>query len=323
MKAKIIFALALSLAGANLALAQTSSTTPKQPVFPVAALGGCESKEACKLYCDDESHKEACFAFAQANGLMRKDEVEKARAFLKARVASSTPALKRMASTTIDRILAEKGGPGGCTTREACKAYCDDPANATTCLAFAKTHNLMTATQIEHAKKLHAQVGPGGCKGEACKAYCADKSHEQLCLEFARQNGFISGDEAAKRLEKMRLASTTRPAIKPERPATTTNFRPTDKPLERPRIASTTNQKPPMGAPGARAHKPLPPSATSKDTKPDGSNIDYSKPPYHCTPAQAEEGACDPEQLPGYVPPEGSEQGGSIWLGILHFFGFR
>jgi len=99
---------------------------------------------------------------------------------------------------------------GGCASKEACKAYCDVAANKDACFAYAQTHGLMTRDQIVLAKKLLAQVGPGGCKGEECKLYCQDQMHEQVCLEFARINGFISKEDAARRIEKMNIASTTR-----------------------------------------------------------------------------------------------------------------
>lgn len=316
----------------SVAFAQTSSSTPPAPaVFPIAELGGCASKEACKLYCDESANKDACLAYAEKRGLMRKDEIEKARTFLKARIASSTPAIKRIASTTLDAILAEKGGPGGCTTREACKLYCDDTANSATCLEFAKTHKLMTAAQIELAKKLRAQVGPGGCKGEECKNYCADVSHEQVCLEFAKTNGFISKDEAEKRA--LRIASTTR-MLPPNMGSTTLRngsttsprkpeLRPENKLENRPENKVGSSTRPQVFKEMQKPALPPKPATqnTSTGTNADGSNIDYSKPPYHCTPAQAEEGACDEDRFPGYKPAPGSEQGGSIFLSILRFFG--
>ena len=62
-----ICGLILLLATVSVAYAQESSIT-----FPVADLGGCESKEACKAYCDIETNKESCLSFAESRGLMKK-----------------------------------------------------------------------------------------------------------------------------------------------------------------------------------------------------------------------------------------------------------
>lgn len=306
-----ILALGALLMG-SFALAQTDSTSSPQAntppiikplpvVFPIAELGGCTSKEACKAYCEDVTHRDACYAYAQTHGLMRADEVARARAFIKESYLN-----ERGASSSVEAILAAKGGPGGCTTRDACKTFCDDPANSNVCLLFAKEHKLMTTEQIGLAKKLAGQVGPGGCKGEGCKTYCQNSEHQQVCIEFARQNGFISEDDATQRLEHMQLSSTTRPlpplnAKERERTGSTTS--PGRLP-PKPNTASTTR-------PGVFNGNQRPPQpAGSSSTQ----NIDYSKPPYHCTPAQAAEGACE-------SPSTASEQGGSLFFAILHFFG--
>lgn len=108
---------------------------------------------------------------------------------------------------------------GGCDSKSACRVYCNAAANKDACYAYAQPHGLMTRDQVTLAKKLRAQVGPGGCRGEECKTYCQNSDHAQLCVEFARQNGFISKDDATMHLERMKLASTTRqlPPINVER----------------------------------------------------------------------------------------------------------
>ena len=99
----------------SVALAQESGdqTDPATTVgeehtvtFPVAELGNCASKSECKLYCDDASHREACYTFAQSHGLMNKDQVAAAR------------------------LIVTKKGPGGCSTKDACRIYCEDSAHA-------------------------------------------------------------------------------------------------------------------------------------------------------------------------------------------------
>lgn len=301
----IVTALALgALLTGSVALAQTNtgSTTPPQPppvfkplpvIFPITELGGCTSKEACRVYCETAAHHDACFAYAKTHGLMRAEEIEKARQFIKER-ASSTPKmipglpLRGNASSSIEAILAAGGGPGGCTTRDACKTYCDDTAHSAECLAFAKAHNLMTGPEIERAKKLHDQVGPGGCKGEQCKEYCKDSEHIQVCVTFAEQNGFISNGDAERRLERVKFASTTRPLpIKPdgERGPATGAFKPNPK-LNGENHGSTTK-----------------PFINSAGTAPRPFNEKVPPPP------------------PRPAASSSDEQGGSIFFAILHFFG--
>jgi hypothetical protein len=293
----IVTALALgALLTGTLALAQTPSTgstsspqagtpafKPLPVIFPISELGGCGSKEACRVYCDIDTNHDACFAYAQTHGIMRADEIQKAREFLKAHSASSTAPRPgpRSPNASIDAVLATQGGPGGCTTREACKTYCDEQANADGCLKFAQAHNLMSADQISMARKLQAQIGPGGCKGAQCKEYCADSEHEQVCVAFAQQNGFISKDDAEQRMQRMQLASTTRPM--PPIPVNRDG-----------KIGSSTMPKPDMRPANA---------VFGTSTRPDGfENI--KKPP----PPKPAAGAS-------------SDQGGSVFMSILRFLG--
>ncbi|TSC64420.1 MAG: hypothetical protein G01um101491_289 [Parcubacteria group bacterium Gr01-1014_91] len=90
-----------SLIVTNGALAQTAEDSIQ---FPIAELGGCKDKEACKTYCDDESHLDACLAFAEKSGLMSGEELSTAKKF----------------------AAAGAKGPGGCTGKDECEAYCDD-----------------------------------------------------------------------------------------------------------------------------------------------------------------------------------------------------
>jgi len=67
------------LAGAGIALAQSGQP---EISFPIAELGGCNSKAECKAYCDDSTHAEACLSFAESRGMMSKDEIKTARKFI-------------------------------------------------------------------------------------------------------------------------------------------------------------------------------------------------------------------------------------------------
>ncbi|MDP3762535.1 MAG: hypothetical protein Q8Q97_00490 [bacterium] len=93
----------------------------------------------------------------------------------------------------------------GCESAEACKTYCDAPANLERCIAFAETNGLLTKGEIERGKKFAEIVksggGPGGCKTEAsCKDYCSEVGRLDECVQFAESNGLVSGAE----LEEMK-----------------------------------------------------------------------------------------------------------------------
>ncbi|MBI4137951.1 MAG: hypothetical protein HY472_01740 [Candidatus Sungbacteria bacterium] len=88
---------------------------------------------------------------------------------------------------------------GGCEDQAACKAYCDDPANAEACLAFARKFELVDEQILEQAEHVReaARSGPGGCDSEAsCRAYCEDFDHADECNDFAADQGLISREEA-------------------------------------------------------------------------------------------------------------------------------
>lgn len=92
-------------------------------------------------------------------------------------------------------------GPGGCTTKEECRAYCDEDVNKEECLTFAVNNDLMSQEEADRARKFLNETGPGGCKGEECRTYCEDVSHREECLNFAVEKGFI-GREEAERMRK-------------------------------------------------------------------------------------------------------------------------
>lgn len=87
-----------------------------------------------------------------------------------------------------------------CADKDACKAFCDDSANAQKCLAFAERHGITVRKNEEvheRAKLIRDQGGPGACQSEReCRAFCENPAHEGECLEFARKHGFISEKKA-------------------------------------------------------------------------------------------------------------------------------
>ncbi len=237
MRSSIIALLAAAglLAGAGMALAQSGQ--PKIS-FPIAELGGCNSKDECKAYCDDRAHAESCLSFAESRGMMSKEEAKTARKFMgqtgpggctgsacrqycnseehfaECRAFAEKnglipprgerpegPAINKDKEDAVAKLVEEQGGPGGCTSKDTCRAYCDDSSHMDECMAFAKKSGLMSEEQIEQAKKMMQQEGPGGCKGAACRDYCEDSSHIKECLEFGQKQGLMSQDEAQRAQE--------------------------------------------------------------------------------------------------------------------------
>jgi len=172
-------ALALSaflIFSATLTRAQEAAIT-----YPIAELGDCGSKAECKAYCDDLAHVNECVSFAETHGLMDADEARTSREFAK---------------------IGGKG-PGGCTSKDACEAYCENVAHINECLSFAEEHGVFSDDEIEEARQIAralergAQL-PGGCTSKrACEAYCEDPANMRQCLAFAKQTGFMDAEELA------------------------------------------------------------------------------------------------------------------------------
>ncbi|MEK7176000.1 MAG: hypothetical protein AAB695_01330 [Patescibacteria group bacterium] len=135
--------------------------------------GGCTSKQECRAYCDINANKEECLTFAVENGMMTREEADRARIFL------------------------NETGPGGCKGEE-CRDYCEDAAHREECLNFAVEKGFISAGEAERMRKFQAieeEGGPGGCKGEECRDYCEDESNREECFEFAKEKGLIGEDE--------------------------------------------------------------------------------------------------------------------------------
>lgn len=175
--------LAASILIAAFILTGNIHAQPENIVFPIAELGNCESKEACKTYCDKKDNFERCINFAEKNGLMSKIEATHARKAAKA-------------------LNAEERGPGGCKSEKECKAYCEDMNHINECLAFAEKHGLMPPEELQEARKVARALRegtrlPGGCTNKAaCENYCEDPAHMDECIAFAENAGFMTKEEA-------------------------------------------------------------------------------------------------------------------------------
>jgi hypothetical protein len=170
---------------ASIAFAQTASSTPAlSVVFPIAELGSCSSKESCKAYCDVAAHQDACLAYAETHGLMKKEDTDKARIVIKAT------------------------GPGGCKGL-ACKTYCADTAHEDACLAFAAEHGLLRAAEVSVVQDIKQNGGPGGCTTAAgCREYCADTTHAAECKAFAESHNLKPLPQVIRKVEEHMASST-------------------------------------------------------------------------------------------------------------------
>lgn len=225
--------------------------------FPIAALGNCDSKDACRIYCDQAANRDACFAYAAKVGLMTLEKIKAAK------------------------IIISKKGPGSCDSKEACRTYCEDSANTDECLTFAKDNKIIGDNAATLIKKLTSGEGPGACKSaETCRMYCEDSAHLGECRTFAQENGLAPKPKMASSTPplkarigtssmevKMRLASTTpaKPANvsgdAPRKIGSSTEMQRREAEMKT-RVASTSNQ--------GDMKKPVPPKPI--EPKPTTSN---------------------------------------------------
>ncbi len=194
----IISALAAMLFSIGLAASAQSNVFAIE--FPIAELGGCGSMQECKAYCDDLAHGEACFAFAEAHGLVKEKDVKKKEE-------------QKKFEENRKAVLEKQGGPGGCTSEETCKAFCSDPVNGEECLAFVKENGLRSSEELDNIESkiqqgrrkeeaVRAGNGPGGCNSaEACRSFCSVPANRKTCFEFAKEHNLIPPEELA-RIEK-------------------------------------------------------------------------------------------------------------------------
>ena len=150
--------------------------------FPIPELGNCDSREACKAYCNNPINIEACVEFAEKHGLMDKNAGE--RALNMARGFQSQ----------------NFSGPGGCKTHEACRTYCESGDNMEECITFAEAHGMMPERELAEARKIMQLMRegrtPGGCNSRAaCETYCISHDNFEECATFAVANGLASEKE--------------------------------------------------------------------------------------------------------------------------------
>ncbi len=211
-----------------------TNAAPANITYPISELGNCPNQQACKTYCDDGAHIDACLTYAQQHQLLSSQEIQDAREYqdvLKGKGPGACTDQKSCRAycddiTHIQECIAFAGEhklipekelaraqqvakalsngaqlPGGCTSAQSCDAYCANPKNVSSCLAFAETAGLMDKEEIDQARKMIPLVEqgktPGKCPDkESCEAYCEEAAHFTECVTFAESSGMITKEEA-------------------------------------------------------------------------------------------------------------------------------
>ncbi len=144
--------------------------------------GGCTGQDSCESYCDDIKNMNECLSFAEQNGLMPPEELAEAK--------------------KVQAALAQGAKlPGGCSKKESCEVYCENPDNMKECLAFAEAAGFMSPSELADAKKaliaIEKGIKPPPCRGEEdCDVYCSEPGNFEQCISFAEAAGFVSAEEA-------------------------------------------------------------------------------------------------------------------------------
>ncbi|QQG44433.1 MAG: hypothetical protein HYW86_00760 [Candidatus Roizmanbacteria bacterium] len=82
---------------------------------------------------------------------------------------------------------------GNCASVSECKTYCDDSANRTQCIAFAKKKGFYKEEKLDDKKREMIQTAKDslGCSDEeSCKVVCSKEENYEKCSQFAKKNGF-------------------------------------------------------------------------------------------------------------------------------------
>ncbi|MDP6527642.1 MAG: hypothetical protein QF858_02070 [Candidatus Pacebacteria bacterium] len=80
--------------------------------------GGCQGRDECEAFCEDDINFDECIAFAERAGVVSPEELE---------------------------MIKKTGGkgPGGCKGHRECEDFCNNPANQQICFEFAQEHDIL------------------------------------------------------------------------------------------------------------------------------------------------------------------------------------
>ncbi|MDP1706451.1 MAG: hypothetical protein Q8L36_01385 [bacterium] len=131
----------------------------------------CRNKEECDSYCSLAEHMEECITFAQAAGMMPKEEGEK-----------------------VLNALRQGIKPPACRGPEECDQYCSSEEHLEECLKFSEAAGFMKPEDAAMARKTGGK-GPGGCRGKGCENFCQKSENQETCFNFAKENGLMNEQE--------------------------------------------------------------------------------------------------------------------------------
>ena len=79
---------------------------------------------------------------------------------------------------------------GGCTSKEACHTYCEDPANTQACITFAEKNNLMSTEEAKMARKIGNEKGPGDVSDCSARRTATTRRISMSALLLPKRTGF-------------------------------------------------------------------------------------------------------------------------------------
>jgi len=178
--------------------------------FPIAELGNCATKKECSNYCSQVQNRVACQSFASSHGLSKPqpvsidkqkfaedakdklgcdypdgcrqfcEQLENHQAcmdFAKSEgLASSTKT--EVQPTIAPSIFDAAKSELGCDSADSCKALCSQQENQDKCMAFAKSHNLISTKKPETTPSVQPKIQLNGTKSlpcnsvSTCTVYC-------------------------------------------------------------------------------------------------------------------------------------------------------
>jgi len=195
---KKIFCILILITGilvTNMMTGSANAQTAPEISYPIAELGNCADKAACKAYCDKSEKVDACLSFAEKNNMMSGEEIKVAKNF------------KGTGMT----------GPGGCSGKDACSTYCSNSDHIDECVTFAEKNGMMSGDQLKEAKKVQSAIArgikPPACGGkETCSAYCSSSEHMEECINFSIEAGIMDSQKAE---ESKKVLNAIKSGIKP------------------------------------------------------------------------------------------------------------
>ena len=168
---------------------------PGDMQFPISELGGCKSKEDCKIFCDDSNNTKVCLKFAEKHKLMSSEELAMAKKF-----------------TDSEMI-----GPGQCKGKKECTTYCSNVSNLEECITFAQKNGMMSEEKLQESQKvleaIKKGVKPPSCGGpEDCDKYCSLSEHMEECMTFSIEAGIM---DPQKQEQSKKILAAIKRGVKP------------------------------------------------------------------------------------------------------------